>query len=346
MKSLNRRSTRLLISGILGIPSYAVFALIRNFPFSQITLYAYVEYSLTAVFSFFLIFELQHWKSKWLNQYIPWNRRLDLRFFIELISSLLITAVVVFTSYSFLYKVIWEMDIFLPSLYFYVSLVFFISLCFVAFVNAVPLIEEWKKTILKTEALEKDNLKARMEALRTQLSPHFLFNNLSILNGLIEDDPKAAKAFTSKMADVFRYIISHKNDEIVPLKEEMKFIKDYIFLLETRFKDKFRVDITIANEEFWIPPVTLQQLVENAIKHNQTSYSKPLEIRIKQEEDFLVVENEKNAIRTPVVSTGIGLLNITQRFEHLTDRKVDFSDLNDTFTVKIPLISNYESSYR
>ena len=126
----------------------------------------------------------------------------------------------------------------------------------------------------------------------------------------------------------------------------MKFIKDYIFLLETRFKDKFRVDINIANEEFWIPPVTLQQLVENAIKHNQTSYSKPLEIRIKQEEDFLVVENEKNANRTPVVSTGIGLLNITQRFEHLTDRKVDFSDLNDTFTVRIPLISNYESSYR
>ena len=126
----------------------------------------------------------------------------------------------------------------------------------------------------------------------------------------------------------------------------MKFIKDYIFLLKTRFKDKFNVEITIVDEGFWIPPVTLQQLVENAIKHNQTSYDNPLEIRITQEEDFLVVENEKNANRTPVVSTGIGLLNITQRFEHLTDRKVDFSDLNDTFTVKIPLISNYESSYR
>lgn len=343
MKSINSRLNRILISSILGVPSYAVFALIRNFPFSKITLYAYVEYSLSATISFLLIFELQNLKSKWLNELVSWHKNWRLRLFIEFLSSLLITASIVYLGYSFLYKVIWESDIFIPSLYFYISLVFFISLCFMAFVNAVPLIEEWKKSILKTEVLEKENISAKMEALRTQLSPHFFFNNLSILNGLINDNPKGAKKFTTKFSEVFRYILLHKNDEIVSLLEEMKFLKDYIYLLETRFKNKFKVTVSKLNYEFWIPPVTLQQLIENAIKHNEASFKKPLEIKIWQENDYLVIENNRQPKKTMVESTRIGLTNINQRFELLTTEKIIYSDLNDKFSVKIPLITNYES---
>ena len=344
MKSINNRLNRLLISVVLGIPSYAIFALIRNFPFERITLYAYLQYSFSAAISFFVIFELQHWKSKWLNSRIEWGTKLRFRIFWELWTSLLITIGVVFLTYSFLYKVIWKADIFFPSVYFYVSLVFFISLSFMAFVNAVPLIEEWKRSILLAEMLEKENVQAKMEALQTQLSPHFFFNNLSVLNGLISESPSMAKKYISKMSEVFRYILAHKNDEIVALNEELGFLNDYIFLLETRFKDKFNVKIQIDDMQFWIPPVTLQQLIENAIKHNEASFSNPLEIRISQKEEYLIVENNIRLKRTNVDSLQTGITNITQRFDLLTDKKVSFNDENDVFTIKIPLISNYESS--
>lgn len=344
MKSINNRLNRLLISVVLGSPSYAIFALIRNFPFEQITLYGYLQYSSTVVVSFFIIFELQHWKSKWLNSRIDWGTKLRLRFFLELITSMLITVLVVYFAYTFLYKVIWEADIFMPSLYLYFSLVFFISLSFMAFVNAVPLIEEWKRSILLAEMLEKENVQAKMQALQTQLSPHFFFNNLSVLNGLISESPSIAKKYISKMSEVFRYILTHKNDEIVALNDELEFIKDYSFLLETRFKDKFSVNIQIDDMQFWIPPVTLQQLIENAIKHNEASFSNPLEIRISQKEEYLIVENDIRLKRTNVDSLQTGIANITQRFGLLTDKKVSFNDDNDVFIIKIPLISNYESS--
>jgi LytS/YehU family sensor histidine kinase len=127
------------------------------------------------------------------------------------------------------------------------------------------------------------------------------------------------------------------------LEEEIIFIKNYIFLLETRFENKFNVTINIADDQFWIPPVTLQQLVENAIKHNETSYSKPLEIIIRQEGEYLMIMNDRQPKKTTIESTGIGLANIIQRFELLTDLAVSYAEKDNVFIVKIPLISNYES---
>jgi LytS/YehU family sensor histidine kinase len=328
------------------MPAYGVFALIRNFPFDQITLYAFLEYGLTASLSFTAIFEIQLYKSKWLNKILRWETKTLQRVFVELTSSLLITTFVVITAYATLYMIVWKSSLFLPSIYMYVIMVYFISLCFMAFVNAVPLIHEWKKTIIKSESLEKETAKARLEALRTQLSPHFFFNNLSILNGLIEQNTAEAKAFTSKLSDVFRYILAHKNDEIVPLKDEINFIEDYVFLLKTRYKEKFNVAISLQNPNFWIPPVTLQQLVENTIKHNEASFKKPLTVKITQSNDWLIVENPIQPKLTSTHSTQIGLANIAQRFEMLTDKKVIREKLNDTFTIKLPLLIYDENNNR
>ena len=259
MKALNSRLNRIIISLSLGIPSYAIFALIRNFPFENISLYSYLEYSGMAAISFFVIFEAQNVKSDFLNRFIPWKSKWVSRLTVELVSSLIITSIIVFSSYSFLYKVVWQMDIFMPSIYLYITLVFFISLSFAAIVNASLLINEWKQSIIKAETLEKENIQSRMEGLKTQLSPHFFFNNLSILNGLINDNPKGAKNFVSRMSDVFRYILSRKNDEIVPLKDEIEFIENYIYLLKIRFEGKFHLQMDINNFNYSIPPVTLQQ---------------------------------------------------------------------------------------
>lgn len=343
MVSVNTRKVRLITSLILGIPSYSVFALIRDFPFSQITLYAHVEYGLAATFAFFSIFEVQTFKSKFLNRNFDWKEKWRIRAVIEVLSSLLITAIIVYFTYSFLYLVVWDMDIYMPSVYLYVSLVFFVSLCFAAFVNAVPIIEEWEKSLIKAEKLEKESITARMEALQTQLSPHFFFNNLSILNGLISENPSIAQDYTSRLSEVFRYLLSNKNHEIVMLKKEVEFIKDYIFLLENRFKDKFKVNLQLSDMNYWIPPVTLQQLLENAIKHNEVSYHKSLIITIKQENDYLIVENLKQRKKNVTESTGLGIKNIIQRFQILTDKQVYIEDTESSFIIKIPLIT-YESS--
>lgn len=344
MTSINNRRNRLIISTILGLPAYGVFALIRNFPFSQITLYAYTEYSLTAISAFFLLFEAQNINSKLLNRFITWQRDVTKRFVLEALISFLITVCIVYIFYSGLYKLVWDMDIFLPSLYLYISLVFFISMAFMAFVNIVPLIDEWKQSIIYAERLEKETANAKMEALTTQLSPHFFFNNLSILNGLITGKPVQAKKFVSKLSEVFRYILSHKNDEIVPLKKEIDFISDYNFLLERRFEKKFSVEIKIKNFDYWIPPVTIQQLIENAIKHNEISDKKPLLVNISENKGYLTVKNNKQLRSAKIRSTNIGLKNIKQRFALLTESEVVINECEEYYVVSLPLIQYDESS--
>ncbi len=343
MRSYNRRSIRLAISLTLGLPSYAVFALIRNFPFEQITVYAFLNYGVIAFIAFFIIFEIQEVKSTFLNRMMPWEDRSITRVFTELISSFLVTSVVVTGSYSFLYLVIWKMPVFLPSIFLYVCLVYFISLTFTAFVNAAPVISGWKRSILKTQDLEKQTVEAKLEALRTQLSPHFFFNNLSILNGLIDLNPEKAKDFLAKLSDVFRYILRHRKDELVPLKEEIRFIEDYIFLIQSRYEEKVIFHLSVDIDHGWLPPVTLQQLVENAVKHNESSFERPLHIRIETTKDQLQVSNLIQPRKGVVDSNGLGLQMVRKRFETLTDEKVIISDDGITFSVRLPLIKEVQS---
>lgn len=320
--------------------------MIRNFPFSQITFYAYLHYSLTATIAFFLIFELQNVKSSYLNKSASWEKAPWIRLMYELISSFFITTIVVVSCYSFLYLVLWEMPFFTPSVYLYICLVFFVSLCFSAFVNASPIIANWKNSILKAEKLEREAVNAKLEALRTQLSPHFFFNNLSILNGLVDKEPKMAKDFIVKLSEVFRYILRNKNNEIVPLSEELRFIEDYLFLLTSRFEHKIHFQLPAnGKNKFWIPPVTLQQLIENAVKHNEISYNRPLNIDIAINDDHLCVSNNSQKRKGVVESTGIGLKNLSERYEILADRAIQIDEGDGTYTVKLPLITYDESRH-
>ena len=151
MANYNRRQIRLLISFVLGAPAYLIFSLIRNYPINGITWYAFVEYGLTATLAFFAIFELQQVKSTYLNHIVPWSTDAGKRLVIELASSFVITVAVVIGCYAALYMLVWDMGLFAPSIFLYVSLVYFVSICFLAFVNAAPIIQGWKSSILKAE---------------------------------------------------------------------------------------------------------------------------------------------------------------------------------------------------
>ena len=195
----------------------------------------------------------------------------------------------------------------------------------------------------KTQELEKQHLVNEVSLLRTQVNPHFLFNSLSILSSLIRIDPDLSEQFVEQLSRSYRYILEQKDQTLVTLRTELGFIESYAFLLKIRFENKFNLDIRIPDgllDKYKIAPLTLQLLVENAVKHNRMSVNEPLVVSITVDEGpILVVKNKLQPRSTPTVSTGIGLQNIINRYALLTNKTVWAGETQDQFVVKIRLLN-------
>jgi sensor histidine kinase YesM len=205
---------------------------------------------------------------------------------------------------------------------------------------------QWKKEVLNAEKLKSQQLKMELSVLKNQISPHFLFNSLNTLITLIEENPKVASDFTEKLSEVYRYILQNKEKELVKLSTELHFVESYLFLLKMRFGNNLNFEKNISEDllEQYIPPLTLQMLVENAIKHNIVSISKPLTIQIySHKTDTLIVQNtlqKKNFVKD---STQKGLVNIKKRYQFLTRDRVDVITTANYFMVALPLIKVSEN---
>ena len=187
---------------------------------------------------------------------------------------------------------------------------------------------------------------ASFETLKNQLDPHFLFNSLNVLNSLIEENPKKAQEFTVALSKIYRYVLDQKDKNLISVEEELNFAKLYVSLLKMRFEDaiiiNFQTDFDL--NDFRIVPLSLQLLLENAIKHNIISDQKPLQIDIFKEENYLVVRNSYQKKQTFEKSTGIGLQNIMQRYNLVSNLEINIQQTNEHYIVKLPLISG-ESLY-
>jgi LytS/YehU family sensor histidine kinase len=205
-----------------------------------------------------------------------------------------------------------------------------------------------KKSLLETEKLKNENLQAQFAVLKNQVSPHFLFNSLNTLMTIIPEDSNLALQFTDQLSAVYRYILQNRDKELVSLATEMEFVKSYIFLHQIRFGDSLRSDIQIPQEyEDWqIAPLTIQILVENAIKHNVVSANKPLTIRILVEDDNILIINNLQKKKQAEVSTQVGLSNIQFRYEYLGNLPVEILPSATDFKVKIPLIMTHEKAMK
>ncbi|WP_440133787.1 sensor histidine kinase [Chitinophaga sancti] len=193
---------------------------------------------------------------------------------------------------------------------------------------------------LKAARLNEIAMQAQLQSLKLQLDPHFLFNNFSTLSALIEDEPKLAASFLEKLAKVYRYMITNLNSDVISLSEELKFIEAYRFLIKIRHGENvdIHVKISAANQNREIPPITLQLLIENAIKHNIASPSQPLYILITDEGNELVVRNNIQLIANELPSTKMGLENIKKRYELLFGQSVTVNDKDGQFEVRLPLV--------
>jgi|694.fasta_scaffold107602_3 hypothetical protein len=199
----------------------------------------------------------------------------------------------------------------------------------------------WKHQAIEAEALKSRQLRAELDILRNQVSPHFLFNSLNALVALIEEDPEQAARFTKDLGRVYRYILQYKDKELVDLGTELDFTQAYINLMKVRFADSLRIDVAVAEEHrhLLVAPLTLQLLLENALKHNGGSLAKPLQVDIHVEHDrTLVVRNSLCRRQGTVEGTGTGLNNIRQRYAFLSERKVDVIETREHFLVALPLL--------
>ena len=190
------------------------------------------------------------------------------------------------------------------------------------------------------EKAERERDKFRLQALENQLSPHFVFNNFSILADLIEVDPQRASAYLMNLSKVYRYTLQHLDHSTVSLQEELEFLQRYLALLQQRFGDGIVVEIRpdVTQRQGALPPTALQMLIENAIKHNEHTTARPLHIFVTSDEGHISVSNRKQPITT-AESTLVGLHNIAERYRLLTDQKVIISDTTDEYCVTIPLIN-------
>jgi len=222
---------------------------------------------------------------------------------------------------------------------FYTILSFGVS----AFLHARGFMMAWKKSVNQESTKQQIVAKtetAKFESLKNQLDPHFLFNSLNVLTSLIGENPPKAEKFTTKLSKVYRYVLEQRNKDLVPIYEELTFAKTYMQLLEMRFEEavSFNVPEAITDKELKIVPLSLQLLLENAVKHNVVSSLKPLTISIYQEGSFLSIENNINPKEAIGKSTKVGLQNIADRYGLLTEQGVRIENNNKTFKVSLPLL--------
>lgn len=286
--------------------------------------------------------------NDFLNKKIPWSEATTKRAIISIVSILIANIIMVyFCNYMnfVVFQKVATTEQYFSGKYNYINwFTINIALLISAFLHAKGFMEELKKTSKKEVVEQKliaKSANAQFESLKNQLDPHFLFNSLNVLSSLIDENPKQAQKFTASMSKIYRYVLEQKDKELVTVEDELEFAKTYCELLKTRFEDSVGFDFDVKKEDYrkFVVPLSLQLLLENCIKHNFATSSKPLLIKIFSENDTLCIENNLQVREQIKESSGIGLSNIVQRYSLLTKKNVFIEKSEDYFKVKLPVIS-------
>ena len=216
-----------------------------------------------------------------------------------------------------------------------------ITLTIVTVFHVIYFYNKYQQNRIKEQKVIAGTASAKFDALKNQLDPHFLFNSLNVLTSLIDENPESAQKFTTSLSKVYRYVLEQKSKELVTVDEELQFAKTYMSLLKMRFEDSivFSAPKSASNPESKVVPLSLQLLLENAVKHNIVTSTKPLHIKIYEDQGSLVVENNLQPKQIVKKSSGVGLSNITQRYDLLTNKKVNIKKEANRFSVAVPMLT-------
>lgn len=284
-------------------------------------------------------FEYIEWK---LERYIPWLEKPNLRFFMT--AFLEISAcIIVLIGINFLVFIViqkQEIGILYSKTYGSLKYLFITAIIGIFLINSSFFFKSWRQSAVNEEKLKREKLAIEYESLKNQVNPHFLFNNLTALSSLVYTDQEKAVMFIREFSNVFRYVLESREKEAVDYATEKKLLESVSYLYRIRYENSLTIEIRLpdATDKFIIP-MALQMLVENAIKHNSLSGSSPLVITIGEEDDYVVVRNNRQPKMSEIVSSRIGLENIRSRYKYLSGREVLVEVNEKEYTVKIPVLN-------
>jgi hypothetical protein len=282
-----------------------------------------------------------------LNRRWDWLEQTNLRVYFGIICTILYTVPVVLGIDYLTFVVFQKMDVsdFLNQRMIWVHMFYVIlSLGVSTFMHARSFMLKWKQAS-KKEVIEQKIIagtaSAKFESLKNQIDPHFLFNSLNVLSSLIEENPENAQRFTTSLSKIYRYVLEQKDKELVSVEEELAFAKTYMNLLKMRFENSlfYELPTSVNMVEAKVVPLSLQLLLENTVKHNVVSEQRPLRIRIYIEGNYLAIQNDYQKKEVLQERKGVGLQNIINRYGIITNRKVLIEQNEQTFTVKIPILT-------
>lgn len=284
--------------------------------------------------------EFLRFTNRKLDQYFPFERSIATRITLQLAIGTVFMLILRFFIYRFGEPLVAQLR--LDKLFLAATWVLYVLTG--AIINMIFFtqffIEHWKESIRHAERLEREKTQVQFDNLKNQLNPHFLFNALTSLNSLITENQELASQFLQHMSKVYRYVLQNKEKNFVSLQTELDFIRNYVFLAETRFGGALRINFDVNTQalERAIVPVTLQILIENALKHNIIDHERKLQIDVFTVGDYLVISNNLQRRKTVETSNKQGLENLKSLYRFLTDRELIVEELEDRFNVKVPLI--------
>jgi two-component system, LytTR family, sensor kinase len=277
-----------------------------------------------------------------LNRKFPWITATRKRLIWQGISSMLYSAGSLFFI-SFFVTLCFGKVSFSGNLYMIIAsltLGLMVSVILLTFEVSSQFFSHWKNSLREIERFRAENLQAQLQNLKNQINPHFLFNNLSVLSSLVYQDQDKAVKFIDQLAKVYRYSLDSRNNELITLEEEITFIQSYIYLLKIRFDKGIFISIDADKEMMnrFLPPMVLQTVLENAMKHNESSEESPLKIMIRTDEEILIVSNNIQLRKKSEPNSGTGLQNISERYKFFTTQIIEVINTGKSFIVKLPLL--------
>lgn len=278
-----------------------------------------------------------------LEKYISWEKEPLKLFLAILLASLVYTSCATILIDAIFNFVIFNLNFKLfiqnvkSSIFIEIGITFFIM----TIIYSIEFFKAWQLSIKNEELLKRQAVELQYQALRNQVNPHFLFNSLNVLTSIVYTDQDLAVKFIKQLSDVYRYVLEQKENNLIDLETEMQFVEKYIYLQKIRHNDGLKVNINLSStKNLKVIPVSVQILVENAIKHNIVSPDEPLQIDIYSNGDnYLIIKNNLQLKTSVEDSTNTGLANIKAQYEHLTNKNFEIIKDANYFTVKIPLIN-------
>ena len=328
-------------SNLLGVLSFGILVPTFFIPLEPWSLEHFILVVVSTITTF-IIWEGSKFIQSLVLFYFPWEESSIVKhLFFEIFWIFIFSSVMLIIGILTYGRLVSSVTISLTIILQNVFVSFVLALLFTAINEGTFLFKKWKLSLIEQERLKEENLIAKLESLKKQLDPHFLFNSFSVLSEVIYKDISLADEFITKLSHVYRYVLEHNEETIIDVRKELEFVKAYCFLLNVRFNQKINleIDIDVKYSRFSVPPLAIQLLVENAVKHNQISENEGLSIKLYLDNNRLWIQNNIQLRSSELRKTsGIGLKNLESRYNLVSHQSIKIQKTDAVFKVGLPLI--------